>query len=191
MKILNYVLLFLLIQVVECMAGEKNTDNLKTSEQLTKDLIVTGTRGISVQPNSANTYETSSVSAPVESFATQEESNGGRVDVYIQFNYAKSNLTERSKIQLYELAKAINGDRLRNDSFLVAGHTDAAGKDEYNLALSKQRATSVVHYLSSILDIDKNRLIARGFGEQFLKDEANPKSGVNRRVEIVNTKALQ
>ena len=41
-------------------------------------------------------------------------------------------------------------------------------------------------YLIERFYIDEKRLIAIGFGEERLKDQYDPESGVNRRVEIVN-----
>ncbi|HEX4887763.1 MAG TPA: OmpA family protein, partial [Luteibaculaceae bacterium] len=46
----------------------------------------------------------------------------------------------------------------------IGSHTDALGKDDYNLNLSQRRAQSVVDYLIS-KGIKKDRLIAKGYGE--------------------------
>ncbi len=46
----------------------------------------------------------------------------------------------------------------------ISSHTDSKGDDDYNLKLSQRRAESVVHYLIKS-GIDKNRLVARGYGE--------------------------
>ena len=46
----------------------------------------------------------------------------------------------------------------------VSAHTDARGKDQYNLELSKKRATSTLEYLVS-KGIDRSRLKSIGYGE--------------------------
>lgn len=182
-----FVATYLLIGSVQ--AAEPTGEQLKTSEQITKDLIVTGTRGISVQPKQEQVLQTE-VMTTQDLAGTPREQSQGRVDMYIQFEYAKSSLTASSKLQLQELAKAMEDSRLVNDSFLIAGHTDALGGDQYNMVLSEKRSKSVVEYLSNTLHIDSKRLIAQGFGERFPKDKARPDSGVNRRVEVVNTRVL-
>ena len=51
----------------------------------------------------------------------------------------------------------------------IMSHTDSRGSDEYNMALSQQRAQSVVNYLVNN-GINRNRLVARGYGETRLKN---------------------
>jgi outer membrane protein OmpA-like peptidoglycan-associated protein/tetratricopeptide (TPR) repeat protein len=46
----------------------------------------------------------------------------------------------------------------------LSSHTDNKGTDVYNMRLSQKRAEGVVNYLTSI-GIDKNRLVAKGYGE--------------------------
>ena len=168
---------------------DSDGSELQSAEQLTKDLIVIETRGITVQPSDDSTQPASFIGGQQQASST--DTSQGRVDMYIQFEYDKSNLTEKSKIQLQELAKAMKDERLLHDSFLIAGHTDAVGTDTYNQILSEKRANAVIEYLISDKHIEKNRLIARGFGEAMLKNETNPQSSENRRVEVVNTRALQ
>jgi outer membrane protein OmpA-like peptidoglycan-associated protein len=68
----------------------------------------------------------------------------------------------------------------------VYGHTDNVGNDEANMALSTDRAFSVVEYLQS-KGIDKNRLTFKGFGEQKPIADNNTPEGreKNRRTEFV------
>lgn len=54
-----------------------------------------------------------------------------------------------------------------NKSIEIMSHTDSKGNDQYNMALSQQRANSVVNYLVS-KGIDRSRLAARGYGETQL-----------------------
>lgn len=54
----------------------------------------------------------------------------------------------------------------------IMSHTDSRGNDEYNRSLSQQRAQSVVNYLVN-KGINRNRLVARGFGESRLKNRCS------------------
>jgi len=51
----------------------------------------------------------------------------------------------------------------------LMSHTDSRGDDAYNMALSQQRAQSVVNYLVN-KGIARNRLVATGYGETRLKN---------------------
>ena len=77
--------------------------------------------------------------------------------------------------------------KLTGGSFLIAGHTDAKGSDEYNLALSQRRAASVKAFLVETYKVDEGRLSVIGFGEEQLKNKEDPLADENRRVQIVNT----
>ena len=67
----------------------------------------------------------------------------------------------------------------------VYGHTDSDGSDEYNLDLSRRRATSVANFLT-FSGIDSRRFVIRGYGEaQPIASNATAAGkAANRRVEI-------
>lgn len=72
----------------------------------------------------------------------------------------------------------------------IMSHTDSRSDDNYNMALSQQRAQSVVNYLVSN-GISRSRLVARGYGESRLKNDCGNNSNcaeedhaVNRRTEF-------
>lgn len=72
----------------------------------------------------------------------------------------------------------------------IMSHTDSRSDDSYNMALSQQRAQSVVNYLVSN-GISRNRLVARGYGESRLKNNCGNGSNcseedhaANRRTEF-------
>lgn len=73
--------------------------------------------------------------------------------------------------------------------FVVEGHTDSQGDDDYNLGLSRDRAASVVAWLVAN-GIDTARLTPDGFGESrpVADNESETGRQLNRRVEVVIAK---
>ncbi|MCX7176052.1 MAG: OmpA family protein [Proteobacteria bacterium] len=108
------------------------------------------------------------------------------VDLEVNFNYNSATLSPDAFQVLDNLGKALSDPELQSSSFMVAGHTDAAGSEAYNLALSKRRAQTVAKYLRDKHHIEPSRLRVEGYGKRRLLDAANPLSALNRRVEVVN-----
>jgi outer membrane protein OmpA-like peptidoglycan-associated protein len=69
--------------------------------------------------------------------------------------------------------------------FVIEGHTDNTGPEEFNLTLSEKRALAVRDYLVKG-GVDASRLEAGGFGEQYPIDSNKTRAGRanNRRVDI-------
>lgn len=121
--------------------------------------------------------------AAVESAAKKERPS---VDLEVFFDYDETRITPRAASVLTTLGRALADARLVGDAFLIAGHTDAKGGDDYNLALSERRAESVRQFLIENFKIASDKLVAKGFGRQHLKNPKQPLAGENRRVQIVN-----
>ena len=70
---------------------------------------------------------------------------------------------------------------------VIEGHTDNIGTEEHNLALSKQRAESVVNYLVDTIHVDRKRLSAVGYGfSRPVGDNATEEGKrENRRINAV------
>lgn len=83
----------------------------------------------------------------------------------IYFDYNKATLREVSRIELNKLASMLR--ETPGVSIQINAHTDSRGRDDYNMELSAERATSVVNYLVD-QGISRNRLIAKGWGEKQL-----------------------
>jgi outer membrane protein OmpA-like peptidoglycan-associated protein len=108
------------------------------------------------------------------------------LDFSINFGFDSADIDQDSFATLDTLAEALKSGDLSTYRFLINGHTDSKGSDDYNLALSQHRADSVAQYLISKHEIDPARLKAIGFGESSLKDLNDGEAAANRRVEIVN-----
>jgi outer membrane protein OmpA-like peptidoglycan-associated protein len=73
-------------------------------------------------------------------------------------------------------------------SFVIEGHSDSFGSDDYNMQLSKARAESVKAWLVGSMGIDARRIQTRGYGRTRLIAPASgdiDQQQINRRVEIV------
>ena len=101
----------------------------------------------------------------------------------INFERRSTKITEDSNIVDNEIAKILNENP--NFKIEIAGHTDSRGSDSLNKQISQDRASSVREVLIS-LGIDKNRVTAVGYGEEFpiAQDDENGLSEINRRVEF-------
>ena len=69
--------------------------------------------------------------------------------------------------------KALTNPDLKGSTFIVAGHTDAAGGDGYNQDLSERRADSIKRYLTDKYGIAGADLVTVGYGKSKLKDPAS------------------
>ena len=141
----------------------------------------TGTNPVTKPADAVNTTGSNPVAQPAEVVLKPPS-----IDLAINFEFASAKLTPDARITLDALGQALNDAALRESRFRVAGHTDAVGGDAANLALSKQRAQSVAEYLARQHNVAQARLIVEGFGRRQLLDAANPRSAMNRRVQIEN-----
>ena len=108
------------------------------------------------------------------------------VNVSVRFDYNSDRLGSAAIPAVDEIGKALTSPKLSNGTFMVAGHTDGKGSDEYNQQLSERRAESVKAYLVAHYQIPASNLIAVGYGKSKLKNVNDPFSPENRRVQIVN-----
>jgi outer membrane protein OmpA-like peptidoglycan-associated protein len=105
------------------------------------------------------------------------------IDLTVYFEYNSAKVTDQAREMLDRLGEALASPELRQHRFLIAGHTDAVGTDEFNLDLSYRRAQAVRDYLA-LHGIDRHRIAVKGWGRSRLKDTMHPDSGINRRVEV-------
>ncbi|HEA23385.1 hypothetical protein LCGC14_1613060 [marine sediment metagenome] len=104
-------------------------------------------------------------------------------DQGVHFDTNKSDVKGTSAGTLNSMADILK--EYPKSNILVEGHTDSAGPDDYNMNLSKMRATSVSDYLIS-QGIDRSRLTTKWYGENQPIGDNDTKEGKakNRRVEL-------
>jgi outer membrane protein OmpA-like peptidoglycan-associated protein len=108
------------------------------------------------------------------------------IDLEITFDYNSADISAKSLSAVQTLGKALSNPDLRGSTFVVAGHTDAAGGEGYNQELSERRADSIKRYLTEKFGINGADLVTVGYGKSKPKDAGNPMDPANRRVQVVN-----
>jgi outer membrane protein OmpA-like peptidoglycan-associated protein len=102
------------------------------------------------------------------------------VDFAIQFQVGSAKISAASEATLGSIAKILSlaPDRC----VIVEGHTDATGNADKNMALSKDRAGSVVNYITEKAGIERKRLVPQGKGSSSPAAGLAPTDPKNRRV---------
>jgi outer membrane protein OmpA-like peptidoglycan-associated protein len=109
-----------------------------------------------------------------------------KIDLEINFGYNSANISTKSLAAVQALGRALTNSDLKGSTFVVAGHTDAAGGETYNQDLSERRADAIKRYLVDKYGIASADLVTVGYGKSKLKDPGNPLAEANRRVQVVN-----
>jgi OOP family OmpA-OmpF porin len=107
-----------------------------------------------------------------------------KMNLVIKFDTNKAEILDRHEA---ELAKAVEFiEEYPGQEILIAGHTDSVGAADYNKQLSKKRADAVKAYLVEEADLDADKLVTKGFGEEKPVAGNDTAAGreQNRRVEL-------
>jgi len=105
------------------------------------------------------------------------------IAVNINFKINSAELDDNNMSLLSEISKAMNSQQLSACKFIVEGHTDARGNDDYNLSLSNKRAQEVKNFLANA-NVKYTRMKAIGKGESDLIIADDPNDARNRRVQF-------
>ena len=108
------------------------------------------------------------------------------IDLEITFDYNSANISQKALPAVAALGKALTNPDLKGTTFVLAGHTDAAGGDTYNQDLSERRADAIKKHLMEKYGIAAGDLVTVGYGKTKLKNPGVPTAEENRRVQIVN-----
>jgi len=109
-----------------------------------------------------------------------------KIDLEINFDYNSADISSKSLPSVQALGRALSNAELKGSTFVVAGHTDAAGGEGYNQELSERRADAIKKYLVDKYGLNGADLVTVGYGKSKLKDASQPLSDANRRVQVVN-----
>lgn len=103
------------------------------------------------------------------------------VDLKINFDVNSANITNQYNERIEEFANLLNKDTKLKAT--INAHTDSDGSTKYNQVLSEKRAQAAVEALKE-LNVDENRLTAKGFGESepIASNETTEGKAQNRRV---------
>jgi peptidoglycan-associated lipoprotein len=105
------------------------------------------------------------------------------------FGFNSTALPPQAKKEIDGFLSDLKGDLAggENAVFLIAGHTDNAGSDDYNYDLGRRRADTVSRYLVTQKKLDPLRVVTVSYGENAPIAENNSRDGraKNRRVEIL------
>jgi outer membrane protein OmpA-like peptidoglycan-associated protein len=107
-------------------------------------------------------------------------------DLEVYFDFNSATIAPSALPMLKTLGQALADGRLAGGTFIVGGHTDAKGADDYNQRLSQRRAQAVRDFLVGNFPIEPKKLMAVGYGEEQLKSVDEPLAAVNRRVQVIN-----
>jgi outer membrane protein OmpA-like peptidoglycan-associated protein len=108
------------------------------------------------------------------------------IDIEIDFAYNSAQIGPTAAPGVTALGKALTSPQLAGSTFVLAGHTDGKGSDQFNQDLSERRADAVKRYLIDRYKVQAANLVAVGYGKTMLKNKDNPLAPENRRVQVVN-----
>ena len=177
-------------------------DNLISADQIAKALQPKPlTRGLSAATqqvdkaaqakeatfvNSLRNRPTRSLSLGEREEVAQLAATKPKIDLEIHFDYNSAEINKASMLAVQELGKALTDPSLKGSTFVVAGHTDAIGGEEFNQGLSERRADTIKRYLTDKFGINGSELVTVGYGKTKPKDPKTPLDPTNRRVQVVN-----
>ena len=105
------------------------------------------------------------------------------------FAFNSASLPQQAQREIDGFLSDLKGDVAGTDGtvFLVAGHTDNVGNEQYNYELGKKRADAVSRYLITKKSVDPMKVIPVSYGQSAPVAENRDSQGraKNRRVEIL------
>lgn len=201
--ILSIITLGAALSLTPAFAGDDGNSKNVSEDEIVRALAPPKkplTRGLSIAPQTdptPNPAETKLIQS-VRGRATRSLSSTEReeiasaakdkpnIDLEITFDYNSADISAKSLPSVQALGRALTSPDLKGSTFVVAGHTDAAGGEAYNQELSERRADSIKRYLVDKYSIAASDLVTVGYGKSKLKDPSQPMAEANRRVQVVN-----
>ncbi|MDJ0783786.1 MAG: OmpA family protein [Desulfosarcinaceae bacterium] len=128
--------------------------------------------------------------SPVDS--VKEDLEAERLSLFVYFDFNSAELKAQGRAQLAELAATMLLPEYQEQAFLIEGHSDLFGEQDYNHNLSARRAKEVRDFLSAS-GVDPKRLQTKGLGETrpLVLEGDRQAQQINRRVEFVQLGVVQ
>jgi len=105
-------------------------------------------------------------------------------DVFFAFD--KYDLRPDARERLDKNAQFMKGEEGAGLTFIVEGHCDERGTNEYNLALGQRRALAAIDYLVSLgIDSDRFKTVSYGEEKPFCTESTEACWQKNRRARFV------
>jgi outer membrane protein OmpA-like peptidoglycan-associated protein len=105
------------------------------------------------------------------------------------FAFNSASLPAEAKKEIDGFLSDLKGDPagMEGTIFLVAGHTDSVGSEEYNYELGRRRAEGVARYLITQKNVDPLRVVTVSYGEgsPAVENKTAKDRAKNRRVELL------
>jgi outer membrane protein OmpA-like peptidoglycan-associated protein len=108
------------------------------------------------------------------------------IDSGVLFNPGDAALSPGAGAEFQKIANFVNN--FSPNKLIIEGHTDADGEEDANLALSNNRATAVVLFLTNTYPfITEGMVEARGYGETqpLVPNDSPENKKLNRRIEVI------
>jgi outer membrane protein OmpA-like peptidoglycan-associated protein len=104
----------------------------------------------------------------------------------VRFGFNEAFVREEEVANLDRIAEIMERIIASNprEVFMIEGHTDAVGGEDYNLKLSRERAAAIKKALTTYYVIPESNLKTVGYGERFLKIPTSEAEQENRRVSV-------
>ncbi|MCC5945375.1 MAG: OmpA family protein [Bernardetiaceae bacterium] len=142
---------------------------------------ITISGSIDLETSDQTTSETSSIELISIDEAVEQQRKIRLNNIF--FDFDSYTLKRTSFPELKRLIQILND--YPHLSVFVQGHTDAVGKPDYNLGLSKNRAEAVMKHLI-LMGIDADRITFEGYGQTqpIATNKTDEGRALNRRVEF-------
>jgi outer membrane protein OmpA-like peptidoglycan-associated protein len=103
------------------------------------------------------------------------------------FAFNSAALTDQTKREVDGFLSDLKAEITEGAIFLIAGHTDGTGAEDYNYELGRKRAESVARYLITQKKMDPIRVTAVSYGKSAPLADNTTREGrhKNRRIEIL------
>lgn len=156
-------------------------ESLRPAAGRTRNLVIEPAAAPTAVPSTTSATSTTAPPSPARPAPTAP---AGGLSLAIAFEPNSAQLRPESGATLGALVAAMISPELRQQRFVIEGHTDASGTAAQNLRLSRARAEQVRLYLVT-LGVAAERLRAVGRGSSEPVNRGDPRSPENRRVRVL------